>query len=1091
MKKQLLLTMALGLFPAAAFAQFNVTPRQQQLLEQIPTTSSETARQIFTELGKDSATLVPELATKLTTEKNDADTTSRFALGGLVWTIGHSGSDAEKQALARQIADSIPKAQGTEPKQFLMEQLQFMAVDSVAEAIYPLMTDKELGPRAIRTVTALNPEGLAEQAVSSLNDSNTTEVQTALLHTIARLAPKTAAARVAPYVNAQDRSIRNAALDALAAIGDPASRDALKQAAAAKETFDDQLAPARYLNYAQNLVNAGHKDVAVQIAREIASDQHTTATQHLVGLALSTLTDVAGAGALDDLFAHVKDDHEPTRATALNNINRFKDAAVTNRLVQEMQNAPDPEVTVGILLSLGDRGDAAAMPAITEKLADKDVSIATAAISAAGEINREQALPALLKTLNSENDKAVTDAIVEQLRRVKSETLLPALGAAIPGAATTGKVALIALLGERRGVAQKEVVFTAAQSDDAKVRAAAYDALGQVAEASDLPRLRDMILAADTNAERKSARQAYAAVAKGSGDPAANAKLLTDALSAASAEGKAVLLEADWQHPDVTKVLIEIAGKSENEKHQVLAVRGIARLAGDEKDPAKKLSLLSRAGALARRTEERQAIISQIGEVQTTAALKALAPFLNNKEVAPEAAAAIAKIALPDEKNRSKRGIRGAETAEILQTALQHLPNDQRKPVEKYLYQLIRRVESVELPTDSDGFVKLFNGQDFTGWCGATDSYRVNNGVIELPAGGQGNLFTEKKYGDFILQFEFKIEAGGNNGVGIRSPIVGDAAYQGMEIQILDNNHPKYKDLKDWQAHGSVYGVAPAKPVQLKIGDWNQEEIVVHGRNIKVTVNGQVINEVNLDQAIANGFLSGKDHPGVHRNRGHIGFLGHKDPIQLRNIRVKNIANDAPPEGFTRLFNGENLDGWKGLVENPIKRKAMSPEELARKQQQADKEMRDHWSVDNGILFFDGLGSHLCTVKDYKNFEMYVDWAIPPGGDNGLYLRGSPQVQIWDPHYWPEGSGGLYNNQKSTSRPLTLADNPIGQWNTFYIKMVDDKVTVDLNGKRVVDNQVLENYWDRKQPIFPIEQIELQSHGSPAWWRNIYIRELP
>jgi len=153
--------------------------------------------------------------------------------------------------------------------------------------------------------------------------------------------------------------------------------------------------------------------------------------------------------------------------------------------------------------------------------------------------------------------------------------------------------------------------------------------------------------------------------------------------------------------------------------------------------------------------------------------------------------------------------------------------------------------------------------------------------------------------------------------------------------------------------------------------------------------------------------------------------------------------------------------------------------------------MNDHWSVQNGILFFDGEGSHLCTTKDYGNFEILVDWAITPYGDNGIYLRGTPQVQIWDPAQWPQGSGGLYNNKEGTSDPLVLADNPIGQWNQFRIKMVDNKVTVHLNDKLVVDNVTLENYWDRKLPIFPVEQIELQSHGSPAWFRNIYIKELP
>ena len=160
----------------------------------------------------------------------------------------------------------------------------------------------------------------------------------------------------------------------------------------------------------------------------------------------------------------------------------------------------------------------------------------------------------------------------------------------------------------------------------------------------------------------------------------------------------------------------------------------------------------------------------------------------------------------------------------------------------------------------------------------------------------------------------------------------------------------------------------------------------------------------------------------------------------------------------------------------------------------ADGQMRDHWSIRNGNLFFDGLegGYSLATVKDYKDFEMYVDWRIlSVQGDSGLYLRGSPQVQIWDAHnQWDIGSGGLYNNKKNESNALCIADKLPGDWNRFYIKMVGEKVTVRLNGKTVVDNTTLENYWDRSSPIFPSEQIELQCHGDPIEFRNIYIREL-
>ena len=124
---------------------------------------------------------------------------------------------------------------------------------------------------------------------------------------------------------------------------------------------------------------------------------------------------------------------------------------------------------------------------------------------------------------------------------------------------------------------------------------------------------------------------------------------------------------------------------------------------------------------------------------------------------------------------------------------------------------------------------------------------------------------------------------------------------------------------------------------------------------------------------------------------------------------------------------------------------------------------------------------------------MYVDWKIKSHGDSGIYLRGSPQVQIWDPNQWHIGSGGLYNNFKPghPSNPLKIADHPIGQWNTHHIKMVGERVTVWLNGQLVVDNVVLDNYWERDKPIYSTGTIELQNHGDYLWFKNIYLREIP
>lgn len=205
--------------------------------------------------------------------------------------------------------------------------------------------------------------------------------------------------------------------------------------------------------------------------------------------------------------------------------------------------------------------------------------------------------------------------------------------------------------------------------------------------------------------------------------------------------------------------------------------------------------------------------------------------------------------------------------------------------------------------------------------------------------------------------------------------------------------------------------------------------------------------------------------------------------------------DNTPPEGFTALFNGKDLSGWKGLVADPKQRAAMSPEQLAEAQKAADQRMRDHWSVQDGALVFDGKGDSLCTAKDYGDFELYVSWKILPKGDSGIYLRGSPQVQIWDPEADERnkvGSGGLFNNQKpeNPSTPSVKADKPVGEWNTFYIKMVGERVTVILNDTLVVDNVVLENYWDRDKPIYATGQIELQNHGNTLYFKNVYVKEL-
>ena len=204
--------------------------------------------------------------------------------------------------------------------------------------------------------------------------------------------------------------------------------------------------------------------------------------------------------------------------------------------------------------------------------------------------------------------------------------------------------------------------------------------------------------------------------------------------------------------------------------------------------------------------------------------------------------------------------------------------------------------------------------------------------------------------------------------------------------------------------------------------------------------------------------------------------------------------DNTPPAGFKALFNGKDLTGWQAQI--PInQRDKLSPDERAAKQKEVDADVLPHWMVKDGAIFHDGkrgkYGYNLGAVKDYGNFELYVDWKIEKNGDSGLYLRGNPQVQIWDGVKNPKGSGGLYNNQKNPKEPLVNADRPVEEWNTFWIKMVGDRVTIKLNGKLVVDDTPLENYWDKGKPLPARGPIELQHHGDRLWFKNIYVKELP
>lgn len=209
---------------------------------------------------------------------------------------------------------------------------------------------------------------------------------------------------------------------------------------------------------------------------------------------------------------------------------------------------------------------------------------------------------------------------------------------------------------------------------------------------------------------------------------------------------------------------------------------------------------------------------------------------------------------------------------------------------------------------------------------------------------------------------------------------------------------------------------------------------------------------------------------------------------------------NVPPKGFTALFNGKDLSGWFGhSTKDPRTLWAMSRDELAAHQDKTLEDVRQHWSVKDGILVNDGGGLYLTTLKDYGDFELLLEYKTVALADSGIYLRGVPQVQIWDPSNPKEkkngaekGSGGLWNNRNPSKGkfPLHKLDKPFGEWNSFRIVMIGENVSVRFNGKKVVDHQPMDNFFDKENPIFPKGPIQLQTHGGEICWRNVFIREI-
>ena len=390
------------------------------------------------------------------------------------------------------------------------------------------------------------------------------------------------------------------------------------------------------------------------------------------------------------------------------------------------------------------------------------------------------------------------------------------------------------------------------------------------------------------------------------------------------------------------------------------------------------------------------------------------------------------------------------------------------------------------------GFRPVFDQASLAAWdClpGGAGAFELREGILGSRPGREGRLFSEREYGDFVLRFEFQGEKGATCGLALRAASEPEPGVMGIEVQLGAGWAQGGETLG---GHGTVVGFGAREGGYSRGPEsWNQQEIICEGRRVRSILNGRLIQDLDMNEyPRPEVFLR---RPGLLREKGKIGLVARGGRVMLRGLSIKEMPRpylvNMAPDGFRRLFDGRSLRNWQGLVGDPPTRAAMSVGEAKVARIQADHRMTQNWEVRDGALIYRGSGfDNLCTREEFGNFELLLEWQIREGSDSGVYLRGCPQVQIWDR---PSGSGGLFNNEVHASQPLKRADRYPGSWNRFRIVMVGERVTVLLNDELVVHDVVMENYWERTLPVYARGPVELQAHETPVAFRNIYIRELP
>jgi HEAT repeat protein len=1107
--------------PSGTGAPADLKGRVSSILERFPAESPARKDALCAEILKLGPEAVAEICARVAPPGKGDDARARFAINGLAVHVTRPGADAERELFTRALLGSLARTEDRHVVAFLISQVQLVGKRESIRPLEKYLVDDELAePAASALLTIGGPD--ATRALLKALDKAPRNARLTLVQSLGEVRSREAARKVLPFAESADERLRQAALFALANIGDPVAGPALAKERVATSYRERAQAPSLYLLYARRLAESGRTTEGLEAARAVLQSYRRPDESQHASAALALVVSALGPRALPDLLEAAGSADRRFRGSALVLAERITGREATLRWAKLAATAP-PEVRADVVAMLGRRGDTAALPFVRESLRDADRSVRLAAIAAATRLGGEAVLPDLLPLLGSA-DAGESAVLKSALLGYPGRLVVPEAARLLDTTPLPAKAVLIEVLGEKGARGEIERVYRLAEEPDPAIREASLVALGRLAGDADLPRLLAMLEKAGEGNDVVRLGEAIASTLLRNPDPERRADGLLALMQSAPPARKVAVLKvlprvggasalravveetaspdaavrsaaigalSRWQEPAAADELARIATVTQDPEHYRTAVQGYARLVGRSNTPAaRKLAAYEKLLALPRDDADKKMVLAGIAAVREPESLRLLARYLDHPALRDAAAAALLDLA------------------------------SRQSPREPWLsgheaYSVLRRVEaSLSDPTVKDraariilerlrqgGFVPLFDGRSLDGWKGlVTDPparakmtpqelaaaqasadetmrahWRVVDGVLAFDGKGE-SLCTTRDFADFELLADWKIEKGGDSGLYLRgSP----------QVQIWDAeaNPAGSGGLFNNQKGPSQ----PSEKADRPVGEWNSFRVIMIGERVTAYLNDRRV----VDHVVLENYW--EREKSIYPS-GQIELQAHGNPLYFRNILVREIPRDtAVPEttaaeaseGFEPLFNGRDLEGWTGGAGSYV-------------------------AQDGKIVVHpERGGSNLYTTKEYADFVLRFDFRLTPAANNGLGIRAplegdaayvGMELQILEdgsPVYWGlqpyQYHGSIYGIVPARRGVL----RPVGEWNSEEVTVKGRRVTVVVNGTTVVDADLDEasaggtmDGKDHPGLKRPSGHLGFLGHGSPLEFRNIRIREI-